>query len=602
MPKDVNAASRTIYRLGFPKTVNAPPYRWLIAGLRNKGFVVGENLEVVYINLDNYQTESDQEAIRKEISEKCDLFFSGGAFLEILFTVKPSTPLLFLNLSGSNRETPATMQANTTGVRIGAESGIFRQAIEMLPADQRQKLGLIYFKGSKTELMAPGYIKTCSELGFELVPKEYADKENIGAVMRSFKKEGVKGLVLFPPAFRPEDMPELIKWQNKLKLPIISLIRSYIEKGLFGGPTINAKMINPCLTEYAAKILQGRSPGQLPVKFYSPTYVVNLATASKLGIEIPIEVVKRADIVGMADFANKEEKPNAPLLPGNFVLAVERNTTKQPIKKLLCSLAELGYVQGENLRLEHFDLVYEDQPLKQQELVKHLADNTNVIFATGNILGDIAKLKDLKTPVCFISTKESADNIPVSAKNNFTGVIRTSFVSVIDVVQQIVPNTKKIAMLGHAGPMMDKAIKRYQKAAKHYHLTIDNYSTYSNKDEIGPMMVEFQKNNDALLLFSPGMSNEDVKEIVEWQNRLGFPVLAQFEKDVRAGLLAGVVVDMDKTGPKLAEYIDKLMHGRPAEKLPFYYYPGKTFINLRTANMLHINIPLEFISHAEIIH
>ena len=596
----VHASPAKVYRLGFPKDHDAQPYKWLLAGLEQKGMVVGENLQVVSIDLNGYQDETGRERIRQEIAKRCDLFFAGGSFLEILFKVEPRSPLLFINVAGPERTVPVTMQANTTGVRVGSESGIYKQAMEMLPPGQRQKLGLICFKGSTIALMASGFQKTCEQLGVELVVREYATKGKIESVMRDFKAEGVGGVVLFPPAFRKGELQELIAWQNNLKLPIISLIRPHVVKGLFGGPTINSQAVKPGLADYAAKILQGRSPGQLPVKYFSPEYVLNLATASRLGIDVPAEVVNRADIVGLVSIAAPEETVTKSLVPGDFVLGLASDTGNNILKEVLIELGKRGYVQGKNLRLARFDLDFDGDPRKQRLFAKHLAAETDVIFATGNVLSAFIQLSDLKTPVCFISTKETAAIIPPGRKHNFTGVIRASFGSVIEVAQQIVPGAKRLTMLGRAGSKLPKAIKRYQRVAEGYGVTID-FRLFADKAEIGPLMHELRENSDAMLLFSPGMNLEEVGEIVNWQNRLGFPVLGHFERDVRAGLLAGMVVDTETVPPKLAEYIDKLLQGRSAAQLPDYYYPGEIIINLRAANKLQWDFPAEIISRAEII-
>lgn len=115
-------------------------------------------------------------------------------------------------------------------------------------------------------------------------------------------------------------------------------------------------------------------------------------------------------------------------------------------------------------------------------------------------------------------------------------------------------------------------------------------------------MAELAQDNDMLVLFSPKLDNESVLEIVKWQNTLGIPVLAQLESHVRAGALAGMVVDFKKVAPKLAEYIDKLFKGRITAQLPPYYYSGKLLINLRAAKILHRHIPAEVTAQAGIIH
>ncbi|MDH4320715.1 MAG: hypothetical protein OEV73_04375 [Desulfobulbaceae bacterium] len=594
------ALPEKVYRLGFPLNHDAPPYAWLLEGLENKGFVAGKNLQVVYIDLKGYQDEAGRERIRQELARKCDLFFTGGASLEIIYKVAPQTPLLFINFAGPERVVPPAIQANTTGVRIGSETGIFQQAIEMLPPNQRQKMGLIHFEGSSVSLLASGFQKTCEQLGFELVIKKYAAKDDIDSVMQAFKTEGVGGVMLLPPACREGELEVLIASQNKHRLPLLSIIKQDVEKGLLGGPAITKKLIKPSLTDYAAKILLGRSPAQLPIKFFSPEYVLNLATASKLGIEVPAEVVSRAEIVGMASVAAEEEAAAKPLMRGNYVLGISKNTPVSSIERFLKELGKRGYVQGKNLTITQYDLDAGKNRQKQREIAKRLAEETNIIFANGSVLPSFTSLPDLKTPVCFVSTKETADTIPAALKQHFTGVIRASFVSIIQSAQRLIPGLKKVAMIGLPGSNLKQTIGRHQRNAATHGVTLD-YRLFNDKSEIGPLMRELQKNHDAMLLYSPGVDDESVAEIIKWQNQLGFPVLAQFERHVQDGLLAGLVVDMDKVSPKLAEYADKLLQGRTPDQLPPYYYSGKMIINLRTASKLQLDIPAEVTSQAEII-
>ncbi|MDH3394416.1 MAG: hypothetical protein OEL66_10440, partial [Desulfobulbaceae bacterium] len=596
---NAHAVPAKVYRLGYPLKHTPPPYKWLLAGLEKKGMVVGKNLQLVLIDLENHDDEQGREKIRQEIADKCDLFFVGGASLEILSKVEPLSPVLFINVAGPERLVPPSMKATTTGIRIGSESGIFQQAIEMLPQEQRQKLGLLFFEGSRMSFMASGFQQTCARLGFELVCKKYAARADIASVMQSFKDEGVGGVMFFPSGVRGKDKDELIAWQNKLKLPVLSIIKQDIEKGFFGGPTINDKVVKPSLAEYGAKILQGRSPSQLPVKYFSPTYVVNLATASLLQVNVPAEVVRQADIVGIATGTETEKSVAAPLVNGDFVVAIAEATAASGVKRFVKELAMRGYVKDENLQVKSFDLNVGDDPLKQRQLAHRLSTEADVIFANGSVLPAFASLPDLKTPVCFVATKETAAVIPASRKHLFTGVIRASFGSIIQSALQIIPGAKRIVMIGRPGSKLPHTIKRHQKSAAHYGVTLD-YRLFADKAEIGPMMQDLQKNFDVMLLYSPGVDNEAIAEIIKWQNTLQFPVLAQFERHVRQGILAGMVVDMSKVSPKLAEYTDKLLQGRSPEQLPYYYYPGKFIINLRTASKLKLDIPAAVTSQAHI--
>jgi ABC-type uncharacterized transport system substrate-binding protein len=593
-------AQDTVYRLGIPKGFNAPGYKQLFSALEQKKFVINDNLKIVPIDLDDYQTEAGKERIRREIAEQCDLFFTTGDHLGIILDVEIQSPLLFVGFKGpKHEELPPAMQANATGIYRGSTTKVFIQSVQLLPEDQRKNLGLIYFRGSKLETLVPKYQQASEELGIALVVKDFSGKEDIERVMREFKAEGVSGIVLFPPAARQEELAELIFWQNRLKMPIIGQTRSYIELGLLGGPTIDYKILSPSLADYAVKIFEGRNPGQLPIKYISDEYVVNLSTVSVLGIKIPQEVVDQAEIVGIATQAKPRQEDMKPLVSGNYVIGMPIGLPSPTKGSLINSLVKRGYVEGENLVIVKYDLKGSSDPQKQQK-ARELISTAGVIFAPGNILPSLIHLPGFETPVCFIATKETAAIIPSHLKNNYTGVIRASMNSIIEMSQQMMRGAKRMGMLARADSNLHRLIGSYQKIADDYGITIE-FRLFASEEEIGPAMQEMKLTNDFILLFPPSITPADLAEVVKWQNRLRFPVLSQFKNHIEAGVLGGPVVDLRKVTPKVAEYMDRLLQGRDPASLPIYYFPEKYVINLRAANILQLDIPDSITLQAEII-
>ena len=157
-----------------------------------------------------------------------------------------------------------------------------------------------------------------------------------------------------------------------------------------------------------------------------------------------------------------------------------------------------------------------------------------------------------------------------------------------------------MAILARAGIGLQQSLDRYRRIADKYGVVIDFRPIYTT-DEIGPAMQELQRNNDFVMLFPSSVTPDDLVAIVNWQNRLRFPVLSQSQSYIEAGLLGGPALDLDKVAPKLAEYMDNLLQGRDPAKLPIYYYPEKYVINLRAASILRQEIPAEITAQAEII-
>ena len=324
---------------------------------------------------------------------------------------------------------------------------------------------------------------------------------------------------------------------------------------------------------------------------------------SALGIDIPQEIIDQAEIVGFT--AGKRMRSGdttaQELVVGNYVIGVpKRSMPPMTLAPVIRALAVRGYVEGKNLRLVQIDLSQVDDPHKQQMIVDRLTAETDIFFATGKELPELILLEDLKTPVCFISTQETAATIPAHLKNNFTGVVRASFGSIIEMSQRMMRGAKRMAILARAGIGLQQSLDRYRRIADKYGVVIDFRPIYTT-DEIGPAMQELQRNNDFVMLFPSSVTPDDLVAIVNWQNHLRFPVLSQSQSYIEAGLLGGPALDLDKVAPKLAEYMDNLLQGRDPAKLPIYYYPEKYVINLRAASILRQEIPAEITAQAEII-
>lgn len=595
-------ASKTLaatYRLGVPKGSISTTYSHLFKAITERGLVAGEDLQVVPIDLENFQTEAGKTRIREEIAKNCDLFFSVGNQLHILFAVEIKTPLLFFSTNNLPLKMPEAMRSNVTGFSRGDMSNLLNQMLQVLPANQRKKLVLLHFKDSTLGAVPSLMEEAGMEVGVTVEVKSYETKEDLGQVMSEFKRAGTNAVMLFPPSLREGDLGELINWQNRLGLPVISQVKEDIEQGALGGPTIDYNQLMPQLAEYAVAIFKGRSPSQLPVKFFRSKIVINLAAASALGIDIPKETTDEAELVGIPREVKGRKIDKKPLVPGNFVIGIPASMGGPALDSTILALSGLGYEEGKNLRLVRLDLEESDSQ-KQQEKILQTAAGTNLILATGNSLPILCGLHGLQTPVCFIATQETAALIEMSQRRNFTGVIRGSFDSLVEKSQRMLGGAKKIGMLARDESGLDRLLWEYRRIAEGRGVTID-YKLFATPSEIGPAMQSLQENNDFVLLFPPSITKEDLKEIVAWQNKLQFPVLGQHKDHIKAGLLGGPTVDLDMVALKAAEFIDKILQDRNPAQLPYYYCQERYIINLKTAALLKLEIPADITAEAEIV-
>lgn len=111
---------------------------------------------------------------------------------------------------------------------------------------------------------------------------------------------------LYPIALRLTDKngqtytaTKILSWTgNNSKIPSIPLNFAFVKLGLFGGAGVDFESMGYQAGEIAAKILAGKSAGEIPVedaKRYALVFNVNRAKA--LGINIPSEILLAADEV-----------------------------------------------------------------------------------------------------------------------------------------------------------------------------------------------------------------------------------------------------------------------------------------------------------------
>jgi putative ABC transport system substrate-binding protein len=112
-------------------------------------------------------------------------------------------------------------------------------------------------------------------------------------------KSGSRALVqLSSPLFDSPFAKRIAEFTLKHRLPAISMFRRFVEGGGLMAYGPNQPEYYRRLSSYIDKILKGAKPGDLPIE--QPTkfdFVINLKTATSIGLKLPQSLVARADEV-----------------------------------------------------------------------------------------------------------------------------------------------------------------------------------------------------------------------------------------------------------------------------------------------------------------
>ncbi len=135
-------------------------------------------------------------------------------------------------------------------------------------------------------------------LGFQLDLNEVREAEEMPGAITAAKARGAEALFIMADAifsFPPNRVPNLAAQAG---LPSLSLERSFVQGGglISYGPDFHA--IARLGAQYADRVLKGAKPAELPIEQASKfLLLINLKTAKSLGLEIPANLVARADEV-----------------------------------------------------------------------------------------------------------------------------------------------------------------------------------------------------------------------------------------------------------------------------------------------------------------
>jgi putative ABC transport system substrate-binding protein len=135
-------------------------------------------------------------------------------------------------------------------------------------------------------------------LGILLVPAEVSRPDQLDSAFATLGAERVEGLLVPPDTTFYSRRREIADLAAKTRLPAIYGYREHVEVGglMSYGPDLVGQYRRAA--SYVDKILKGAQPADLPVE--QPTkieLVINLKTATALGLTIPPTLVARADEV-----------------------------------------------------------------------------------------------------------------------------------------------------------------------------------------------------------------------------------------------------------------------------------------------------------------
>jgi putative ABC transport system substrate-binding protein len=183
--------------------------------------------------------------------------------------------------------------ASQTSDTAGKKLEFLREAVPDL-----RRLAIMANVGNPASVLEMGEAQAAArKLGLEVTTSEIRRAKDIAPVFKALR-ERVDALYVCPDPLMNTNRTGVNILAVGVRLPTMHGVREYVEAGglMFYGPNIPDQFRR--VADIVDKILRGTKPGDIPVE--QPTrfdLVINLTTATALGLEIPPTLLARADEV-----------------------------------------------------------------------------------------------------------------------------------------------------------------------------------------------------------------------------------------------------------------------------------------------------------------
>ena len=186
---------------------------------------------------------------------------------------------------------------NLTGVYV-FEPSFGAKLLELLKeiAPHVGRVAILYNPDTNPASWLTSAVAAAPRLAVEVVAAPLGDSNEIEAAMAQWGSERNFGLIVVPDPATNAHRKLINELAARHRLPVIHALRAAAAEGGLISYGVDLPNMFRQSAIYADRILKGANPADLPI--FLPTkfeLVINLTTAQRLGIEVPLALMLRAD-------------------------------------------------------------------------------------------------------------------------------------------------------------------------------------------------------------------------------------------------------------------------------------------------------------------
>jgi putative ABC transport system substrate-binding protein len=422
--------------------------------------------------------------------------------------------------------------------------------------------------------------------------------------------ERANAFLTLPNPFVTRHRTRVLEFAAKNRLPAIYPSGGFADAGGLMSYGVDYRDLNRRLAYYVDRILKGAKPSDLPVE--QPTkfeLVVNLNTATALGLTIPAKVLTWADRV-ISDGSQVSEKNVAstyPIesprlkIPRVSVLTPGRGGPSFALEAIRQRLYELGYVEGRNIVLEVRGTAGDDEQRLSLVAAELLGSNVDIIVATNSRQTRAIQRLTRTIPIVMATTNDRVgsefSDSPHRPEGNLTGL---SYVGSelngkrFKLLKETVPRLSRVAIL-----TTSKETSEVQATARSLGLKLQIFTVTKPNEIENAFALMLRGKTDALSVLSQAnlLNRQTIVDLAA-KNRL--PAIYPRREYVEAGGLVSYGPSHAELYRRAAAYIDKILKGAKPADLPVERVTKtELVINLKTAADIGLTISPKVLMSAD---
>jgi len=302
-------AQQTVYRIGFVEAGLASENQLFVdafmSGLRDLGYFPGKNIVV-----DVRWAESRSEGFRRAFAELIPLrpdvlvVSSGVGALEAKRATS-SIPVVFVGIGDPVAiglvKGLAQPGGNLTGPARIAGEGLIGKTIQVLTeiAPGRSRMAILWNPESSPMMKSLTQAQDAARtFAMTPIPIEVRERGGLEAAFATMRKERVDALFVITDPVTLANRKLIVELAAANRIPACYEFGEFVRAGGLVAYTTSTTEQFRVAAIYVDKILRGAKPGELPIE--QPTkfeLVINLKAAKALGLNVPKDMLLRADEV-----------------------------------------------------------------------------------------------------------------------------------------------------------------------------------------------------------------------------------------------------------------------------------------------------------------